>query len=151
MKNVTVCFLTKTENGKDYVCLAMKKRGFGKGKWNGVGGKVEDETVKEAVIRETQEEINVTPKDLTKMGEIEFYPMKHRVHVFLTKDWEGEPEESEEMRPKWFLMEKIPYGEMWDSDDIWLEPILKGRTIKGVFHYDENDIVTKHKIEETTF
>lgn len=32
----TLCFIIK--NGK--VLLARKKRGFGKGKWNGTGGKV---------------------------------------------------------------------------------------------------------------
>ena len=38
---------------KDKVLLAMKKRGFGAGKWNGVGGKVKDgETIKQAAIRE---------------------------------------------------------------------------------------------------
>ncbi|HET8669978.1 MAG TPA: NUDIX domain-containing protein, partial [Candidatus Saccharimonadales bacterium] len=42
--------------------LAMKKRGFGINKWNGVGGKVdEDETIEQAAIRECQEEITVTP------------------------------------------------------------------------------------------
>ena len=35
-----------------HVLLGMKKRGFGKGRWNGFGGKVEkDETIEEAAIR----------------------------------------------------------------------------------------------------
>ena len=34
------------------VLLGYKKRGFGQGRWNGFGGKVEsDETVKEGAIR----------------------------------------------------------------------------------------------------
>ena len=37
--------------------LGMKKRGFGMGKWNGFGGKVEpDETVEAAARRELEEE-----------------------------------------------------------------------------------------------
>jgi 8-oxo-dGTP diphosphatase / 2-hydroxy-dATP diphosphatase len=34
------------------VLLGLKKKGFGKGKWNGFGGKVEkNETILEAAIR----------------------------------------------------------------------------------------------------
>ena len=41
MKKTTLCFLLKN----DEVLLAMKKRGFGVGKWNGVGGKLKEEKV----------------------------------------------------------------------------------------------------------
>lgn len=34
MKKVTIVFLVRD----DKILLAMKKRGFGEGKWNGVGG-----------------------------------------------------------------------------------------------------------------
>jgi 8-oxo-dGTP diphosphatase/2-hydroxy-dATP diphosphatase len=37
---------------KNSLLLGLKKRGFGEGKWNGFGGKVEkDETVSEGAIR----------------------------------------------------------------------------------------------------
>ena len=36
----------------DKVLLGMKKRGFGEGRWNGFGGKVETgETIPEAAVR----------------------------------------------------------------------------------------------------
>ncbi len=57
------------------ILLAMKKRGFGVGKWNGAGGKVTDgETVEAAAIREFQEEIGVmiAPEDLDACGLIHF-------------------------------------------------------------------------------
>jgi len=55
---LTLLFLIKD----DQILLAMKKRGFGAGRFNGVGGKVEPgETIEQALIRESQEEINVTP------------------------------------------------------------------------------------------
>ena len=39
------------------VLLGMKKRGFGAGKWNGFGGKIETgETITEAAVREVKEE-----------------------------------------------------------------------------------------------
>lgn len=54
----TLLFLIKD----DHVLLAMKKRGFGAGNWNGVGGKIEaGESIEQALVRECQEEIGVTP------------------------------------------------------------------------------------------
>ena len=54
----TLLFLLK----ENQILLGMKKRGFGAGKYNGIGGKLEpDETVEQAMVRETQEEIGVTP------------------------------------------------------------------------------------------
>ena len=52
----TLCLLKKDNS----ILLAMKKRGFGSGKYNGIGGKIEKgETPDEAMIRETKEEIKV--------------------------------------------------------------------------------------------
>jgi ADP-ribose pyrophosphatase YjhB (NUDIX family) len=71
MKQTTLCFLLKDDN----VLLAMKKRGFGVGKWNGIGGKVaEGEAVAAAAVREIKEEISVValPEDLELVGTLDF-------------------------------------------------------------------------------
>ena len=61
----TLCLLKKDNS----ILLAMKKRGFGSRKYNGIGGKIEKgETPDEAMIRETKEEINVTPIKYEKVG-----------------------------------------------------------------------------------
>ena len=64
LRNSTLVFLIKKNNGSiTDICLAMKKRGFGKGRWNGVGGKVEaGETIEAAAMREAREEIGVTDR-----------------------------------------------------------------------------------------
>ena len=60
----TLCLLRK----ENKILLAMKKRGFGTGKYNGVGGKIENgETLNEAMIRETKEEIGVIPTKYEKV------------------------------------------------------------------------------------
>ena len=70
MKLSTLCFLLR--DGQ--ILLAMKKRGFGEGKWNGAGGKVNaGETVEHAAVRELREEVGVLAdeKDLEPMGILE--------------------------------------------------------------------------------
>ena len=55
------------------ILLIRKKRGLGAGKINGPGGRLEaGETAEQAAIRETQEEIGVTPTGLDHAGELFF-------------------------------------------------------------------------------
>ena len=57
--------LFREEEGERQLLLGRKKRGFGEGKWNGFGGKLEPgETVEEAAVRELQEESGVTATQL---------------------------------------------------------------------------------------
>jgi 8-oxo-dGTP diphosphatase/2-hydroxy-dATP diphosphatase len=50
------------------ILLGMKKRGFGMGKWNGFGGKVEPaETVEDAALRELEEEAGLKFNAATKV------------------------------------------------------------------------------------
>jgi mutator protein MutT len=141
----------------DSVLLAMKKRGFGEGKWNGVGGKFEPgETVAEAMVRECQEEIYVTPINFTKMAEINFtenHDGKQStmlVHVFTCTEWTGEPKESEEMRPRWYKLKEIPYKDMWADDEHWLEQVLSGIKLKASFTLDADDKITSKEVAEFT-
>ena len=139
MKPVTLCLLVKDNK----VLLAMKKRGFGVGKWNGVGGKVQKgETIETAAARETGEEIGVMV-DLAKMenvGKIEFHfkdkpEWNQHMHIFLVKNWEGEPKESEEMMPKWYSQNEIPFDAMWPDDKHWLPMVLAGKKVEGRFNF----------------
>ncbi len=137
----TLCLLRK----EDEILLAMKKRGFGEGKYNGVGGKIEkNETPDEAMIRETKEEINVTPMKYDKVGLIEFeeyYKGEKQIvvfHLYLVSEWLGTPTESDEMKPKWFKIDSIPYDKMFPDDYYWLPLILDNKKVKAFFNFDEN-------------
>ena len=153
MRDSTLIFLIqKQENKISKILLAMKKRGFGKGKWNGVGGKVEDETILQAAIRETKEEIDVIASDLKKVAELEFDFLHEpdwgqKVHVFITETWEGDPKESEEMMPQWYEVENIPYNEMWPDDEHWFPHMFEENLITGTFKFKENDEIVEHFIE----
>jgi mutator protein MutT len=131
----------------------MKKRGHGVDKWNGAGGKLEaGETPLQAAVRETEEEVSVTPLNLELIGEIHFIDLPdvdHYCHIFVTTEWEGEPVETEEMRPQWFTLENIPYDSMWPDDKLWLPILLAGKKFKGDITVD-NNVVTKQTIAEVT-
>jgi 8-oxo-dGTP pyrophosphatase MutT (NUDIX family) len=156
MRQATLCFLIKENQSDKELLLAMKKRGFGVGKWNGVGGKLEpekgDKDIREAAIRETKEEIGVQIEELEKAAVLNFYFPYNRtwdqeVHVFLAKNWIGEPKESEEMLPKWFRDKEIPFEEMWDDDKFWLPHILKGKKLKADFIFKEGEKIAEHNIK----
>ncbi|MBR4418900.1 MAG: NUDIX domain-containing protein, partial [Clostridia bacterium] len=68
-KQTTLLYIIKNNQ----ILLAEKKRGFGVGKINGVGGKIEPgESIEQAMIRETQEEIGVTPINSQHLATITF-------------------------------------------------------------------------------
>ncbi|MDX9893327.1 MAG: 8-oxo-dGTP diphosphatase [Patescibacteria group bacterium] len=148
----TVTTLSYLINSDNQVLLVYKKRGFGVGKWNGPGGKVEPfEDPKASAIREIKEEVGITVSDLAPMGLIEFVWPDELVdnntvcYLFMTKDFFGKPVESEECRPQWFNFDDIPYGQMWDDDQYWYPLILRGQVIKKRFFFDQNSKVTKQE------
>lgn len=135
------------------VLLGMKKRGFGVGKWNGFGGKVEEgETIQDAARRETLEEAGIIVRDLKELG-VNIFTFKHtgevhEVHVFEATDFEGTPREGEEMRPQWFSVNKIPYTEMWPDDVYWLPLFLAGKKFRGTYLFGEGDTLLSFDLRE---
>jgi len=152
MREVSLVLLIK----ENQILLAMKKRGFGVGRWNGVGGKIDkelgDSNVLDSAIRETKEEIVVNIKNPEKYAIIDFYfpkSKKHfnqQVHIYMVKEWGGEPEETEEMKPKWFDIQNIPYNNMWDDDKFWLPLFLKNKKTKCKFFFDDDDKIINKEI-----
>lgn len=121
----------------------MKKRGFGQGKWNGYGGKLQPgETLAAAMLREIQEEGGVVAAatDLVKVAVLKFFfvhdtAWNQEVHVFILRKWNGQPTETEEMRPQWFAFDRIPYNQMWVDDKHWLPNVLAGKKIEAEFYF----------------
>lgn len=147
MKRTTLCF--PITDGK--VLLAMKKRGFGMGKWNGPGGKVEaGETPEQACVRETREETGLEVETLEHRGIIEFVYERMpewdtECHVFVATGAQGIAAETEEMRPRWYAIADVPYGEMWEDDVIWLPGVLAGGMVHMRFYFDAQDVLVRHE------
>jgi len=138
------------------VLLGMKKRGFGVGKWNGFGGKIEKgETIEEAAVRELEEESGLKTTRLTRVGYLVFRMEASnklmKVHVYDCWDDTFQAEdvtESDEMRPKWFKTHEIPYDDMWPDDPYWIPMYLKGQSFLGRFEYSDDETITDHSLTE---
>ncbi len=153
LKNTTLLFLIKRTDGKiSDVCLALKKRGFGVGRWNGVGGKVaQGESIEEATKREALEEIGVDVGHHSKVAELSFsFPNKPEwnqlTHVYICESWKGEPSESEEMRPQWYKSDSLPFESMWPDDPFWVPRMIQGELIKASFSFGEGDMILSKEI-----
>ncbi len=151
MKVATICYCLHDDD----VLLGMKKVRFGAGKWNGFGGGAEEgESIEQTAARELEEEsgLRAMSESLKKVAVISFYfgekPM-FECHVFLAREWEGEPHESEEMKPQWFPVAGLPYKDMWPSDLYWLPAVLQGHTLTAVCHFDsEGKIVDQFEMTQ---
>lgn len=134
------------------VLLGMKKRGFGAGRWNGFGGKTKaDESILDAAHREIKEEAGIVVSDLKEVGVLSFTFSGQddllEVHVFTTTSWQGEPRETEEMRPEWFEVDELPFHSMWISDPYWLPLVLEGKKVKGAFYFKDQQHLASHYVE----
>jgi 8-oxo-dGTP diphosphatase len=133
------------------ILLIRKKRGLGAGKINAPGGRIEPgETALESAIRETQEEIGVTPLGLEDIGELHFHFLdgyKLHVAVFGANDCEGALKETDEAAPFWVSQQRIPYHEMWQDDPHWLPLLLERKKFRGYFVFDGERLLS-HAIRD---
>ena len=138
------------------VLLGKKKLGLGKGNWNGFGGKVEaGETLEEAARRELTEEAGIIAGELRKFAEFHFSFAdgsfeRIAASAFEVREFQGEPRESDEMLPRWFSLEKIPFDEMWDDDRLWFPLFLSGKSFEGRFVFRKGKVI-EHRIEERVY
>lgn len=143
VERANLCFVVK--GGR--VLLIRKKRGLGAGKMNAPGGKLEPgETARDAAVRETQEEVGVTPLHLEERGLLRFqfvdgYSLS--CIVFVAKDFVGEPVSTDEADPIWANLDSVPYEEMWADDREWLPSVLEGGTFTGSFLFDGEAMLEK--------
>ena len=134
--------------------LGMKKRGFGMGRWNGFGGKVEPgETIEEAAKRETFEEADIVVEAMEPVGILEFEfagdPTILEVHIFRVTAFSGTPVETEEMWPKWYRNDAIPFKHMWPDDIHWFPLFFAGKTFRGRFLFGKGDAILEQHLETT--
>ena len=151
------------------ILLGYKKRGFGAGKWNGFGGKLEPgETMEQCARRETREECSIEVESMVLKGVITFsydsLPASvMEVHVFSAEGVQGEARESDEMRPQWFEIEEVlapqMLAQMWQDDKFWLPQLLAGEfgdnLFEATFRFKghegaDSEVVLQHEVHART-
>ena len=140
-QRATLCFIIQD----DRMLLIHKKRGLGKGKINGPGGRIDPgETPRQCAVREVQEELCVTPSELTHHGELHFQfsdGFGIFVHVYSATKMAGEPRETDEAVPLWVTTDAIPYERMWADDILWLPLLLENKRFVGRFLFRGDEMI----------
>jgi ADP-ribose pyrophosphatase YjhB (NUDIX family) len=142
---------------KERVLLIKKKKGLGIGRYNGFGGKVSHgESYEDALIREAKEELGLKIKNFELSAVLHFKDKQNFMvcPVYVIRNFEGQPTESEEVVPIWFDVKNIPYSQMWPDDAHWFPKVLEGKKVYGEFIFDEiygtNPKLLDHKVKITS-
>jgi 8-oxo-dGTP diphosphatase len=124
----------------DRTLLIRKRRGVGRGQLVGPGGKLEgEETPRECVVREVEEELGIRVCDPEPAGAFAYWAdgWSAVVHVFRATTYDGTPSETDEAVPVWVPIDDLPFEEMWATDREWLPAVLGGERFCGTFVYHE--------------
>ena len=140
-RKFVLCFLLR----ENKVLFGWKTQKIGEGCWNGPGGEIlPGETEKQAVRREVSEEVGIIV-DIDELEKVAILKIDNsqygqiQVHVFLSKEWEGEPRESNELvNLEWFLRHGLPLNEMMPADKHWLPWAIIGKRMDVWFEYDRD-------------
>lgn len=137
----SLLFAFHSGDGEQKLLLAEKLRGFGKGTFNGVGGKLlPAETARQSVIRETEEEtgLKLGDEDVVFAGSIRInVECSESIQIatfvtHLTAEQEQQVESSDEVRTKWYSapnggldLSTLPLSQLRPEHTAYLSPLLR--------------------------
>lgn len=133
MRNTTLCYIER--DGKYLMLLRNKKEiDENKGKWIGVGGKLEEgESPEECLLREVREETGLTLTKYNYRGLITFVSDEwgtQYMHLFTATGFLGEIKECNEGELRWIPKENVPELNLWEGDRAFLKLLFEE---KGFF------------------
>lgn len=153
MKMTTCCYI-RNKDGEVLMLHRNKKEiDINKGKWVGIGGKMENgESPFECVIREVKEETGLTLLDphmaamvtfnfLNPEPELQDWETEY-MFVFTCDVYDGvvESEDSPEGQLLWVPVDAVSGLDLWEGDALFMDPIFQGApffTMKIVYQGDE--------------
>lgn len=137
MKIATLCYIQK--DGKTLMVKVLKE-GFNKGKWNGLGGKLDEgETPEDCAIREVREESGLEIKNPKLCGILHFPNNLSsgddwKVYVFTIKEFTGELiNDSAEGDLKWIDDDKLLDLKLNQCDYIFFPWMREGNLFEATF------------------
>ncbi len=151
MKLATLCYVIDKNQNKTLMLHRVKKKNdYHEGKWNGLGGKLEEtESPEECVIREVKEESGLTISSPLMHGFITFPLFDEKddwyVFIFTADKFEGELIDSSEGNLEWIPNDKLTELNLWDGDAIFLKWLQQDKFFSAKFNY-ENGKYLNHKV-----
>jgi 8-oxo-dGTP diphosphatase len=139
MKLATLCYIK--HEGKTLMLHRVKKENdMHMGKWNGLGGKLEEgETPEECVIREVKEESGLIIKNPRLRGVLTFPKFSKNedwyAFVFTVSEFEGELIDSREGILKWVEDSDVLSLNLWEGDKVFLKWLEEEKFFSGKFVY----------------
>ena len=145
MKLATLCYVMKDD--KTLMLYRNKKENdYHKGKWNGLGGKLEQgETPEECAIREVYEEAGLKVSNPEMKGLITF-PLFDGVDdwyvwFFVFNKFEGELIDSPEGHLEWIENKKLVDLNLWDGDKIFIPWLFQKECFSAKFIYEDGKYI----------
>ena len=142
MKLATLCYVIDRKNSATLMIHRIKKENdVHEGKWNGLGGKFEEnESPEECVIREVKEESGLDIKSPKLHGFITFPLFDGKddwyVFVFTADKFTGKLIDSDEGNLEWIPNDKIIDLNLWDGDAIFLNWLKNDKFFSAKFVYN---------------
>lgn len=149
MKLATLCYLRR--DGKTLMLHRNKKENdMHIGKWNGLGGKLEDgESPEECAIREIREESGYIAKNPIFRGMITFPGFSNDedwyVFLFVITDFDGQWIDSTEGHLQWIPDDEVLDLPLWEGDRIFIPWLDKSEIFSGKFTYQDGHL-KHHKV-----
>jgi 8-oxo-dGTP diphosphatase len=154
MKLATLCYLKR--DGQTLMIHRIKKANdMHRGKWNGLGGKLEPgETPEACAIREIREESGLLAAEPLLKGILTFPEFANEedwyAFVFVITQFSGQLSDSREGALRWIDDEKLLDLELWEGDRIFLPWLERPGFFSGKFIYQDgrlvNHSVTFHEL-----
>ena len=145
MKLATLCYVR--QDGKTLMIHRVKKQAdMHKGKWNGLGGKLEPgETPEECARREIREESGLEVEQLNLKGFLTFPQFSAGedwyAFVFTARGVRGTLIESPEGNLAWIDDERLLELDLWEGDRYFLEWLDRPGFFSGKFIYKNGQYI----------